>query len=69
MCAERVLCWENPEMTQEAVAEMTSQAAGIGKATVYRIQKEAIANNSIPSSPEQFHKINFLSEKYDDCIN
>jgi hypothetical protein len=37
MCAERVLCQGNPEVTLEALAEMTSQVAGIGKATMYRI--------------------------------
>jgi hypothetical protein len=57
---------ENPEITLEAVAEMTSQAAGTGKATVYRIQKEASANNNMLASPEQFRTITFLSQKYDD---
>jgi hypothetical protein len=52
MCAERVLCQGNPEITLEAVAEMTSQVAGIGKATVYRIRKEANANANVPSNPK-----------------
>jgi hypothetical protein len=60
------LCQENPEMTLEAVAEMTSLATGIGKATVYRIRKEANANSSMLSSPKKCRKRTSISEKYDD---
>jgi hypothetical protein len=56
------LCQENPEVTLEAVAEMTSQAMGTGKAAVYRIRKEATANNNMLASPEQFRTITFLSQ-------
>jgi hypothetical protein len=31
------LCEENPEMTMEAFAGMTSQAIGIGKVSMHRI--------------------------------
>jgi hypothetical protein len=37
-------------MILEAMAEMTSQATGTGKASMYRIQKEANANNNTLSS-------------------
>jgi hypothetical protein len=40
MSAECVLCQGNPEITSEAVTKMTSQVAGIGKATMYRILKK-----------------------------
>jgi hypothetical protein len=52
MCAERVLYQDNLEITMEAVAEMTSQSAGIGKSTVCRIRKEANVNDNVPSSPK-----------------
>jgi hypothetical protein len=52
-------------MTLEAVAEMTSQVTGIGKASVCR-KKQEVNNNNTLSSPNKFRRRTFLSEKFDD---
>lgn len=59
---------ENPTYSLEKVPEMTGKLTGVGKASVYRIRREAKMNDNKLKSPVKFRKIVPLLEKYDEFI-
>lgn len=62
----QTLCAENPTYSLEKVAEMTGKLTGVGKASVYRIRREAKMNDNKLKSPVKFRKTVPLLEKYDE---
>jgi peptide deformylase len=54
-----ILCQEYPEMTMEAMAEMTSQAAGVGKAAGTESEKKRILTVTCHQVRKNFAKVIF----------